>query len=138
MKYKKTLPYKLKLTAAIGLPLLLGACQEKQEPEPTHDALVEFDISNFDEKLDVNYVKQVLQDKNIRYLYLSPQKHWTGWEVPHILFLRNAGLQKCLDISPKVRGRGNFDFKPGEASKIPEDSLWFVKNGWTINKNNQR
>ena len=34
MKYKKTLPYKLKLTAAIGLPLLLGACQEKQEPEP--------------------------------------------------------------------------------------------------------
>ena len=122
---------------ALIAAFMITACNKTTpgtDPVPTHDALVEFDISNFDEQLDVNNIKRILQDKNIRYLYLTPRKNWTGWEVPHILFLRNAGLQLCLEVSPKVRGRGNFDFKLGEASKIPEDSLWFVKNGWTINK----
>ena len=41
-------------------------------------------------------------------------------------------------MSPKMRGRGDFDFKLGEASKVPDDSLWFIKQGWTINKAYQK
>ena len=40
-------------------------------------------------------------------------------------------LQERINISSKIAGRGDFNFKPGMAK---EDSLWFVNNGWTVNK----
>ena len=42
-----------------------------------------------------------------------------------------------VDQSPQPIARidrGDFNFKLGEASKVPEDSLWYVKHGWTINE----
>lgn len=139
MKFNKIIPYKLRrvlsLAAIAGAPLLpASCCKVEQEQQPTHDVVVEFDIGNFDKKLDVKNIQNLLQDKNTRYIYLSATNHWKGWGASSISALRRAALQPCIELSPKVRGCGNFDFDLGEASKIPTDSLWIVKNGWTINK----
>lgn len=140
MKYKKTLPYKLKLTAAIGLPLLLGACQEKQEPEPTHDIIIELDGGNITElertfeKYDVNAIKKLANDKSVRYIYLTPISSWAGSTSNFMQKMGQNFLQPRLAASPKVRGRGDFRTDPGVMATIPADSLWYVKNGWTFNK----
>ena len=137
MKYKKTLPYKLKLTAAIGLPLLLGACQEKQEPQ--HDVEIEFDGTNVDKKLDMKVLQELVNDKTVRYVYMTATGtgQWDGCIARNVSEMRKNFFQPRIDMSPKMRGRGDFDFKLGEASKVPDDSLWYVKQGWTINKKYQ-
>lgn len=65
------------------------------------------------------------------FLTPSPGVEWNNYPTSYITDTRNV-LQSRLDISPKVTGRGDFNFKPGMASLA--DSLWFVQNGWTINK----
>ena len=123
----------------IAFVLLLSCKRENQDPEPTQDVEIKFDIGDFGEKLDKKYVQEYVQDKTIRYVYLVPTDHWTGWTAGIISALRKAGLQPCVELNPqKVRGRGDFDIKLGEASKVPEDSLWYVQNGWTINKRYQK
>ena len=85
-----------------------------------------------------DFVQNYAKDETIKAIYLVPTGHWGGCTAYNITYARNNFLQPRLNISPKIRGRGDFDFKLGEASKVPDDSLWFVKNGWTINKNYQR
>lgn len=139
MKYKKTLPYKLKLTAAIGLPLLLGACQEKQEPEQ-HDIIIELnggnvkDLDRTFDKYNIDEIKKLDHDKTVRYIYLTPIKSWGGWTSDDMHALCQKALQPRMAASPKVRGRGDFRTDPGVMAAIPTDSLWCVQQGWTFNK----
>ncbi len=42
-------------------------------------------------------------------------------------------LQKRVEISPKVSGRGDWWFHRDWI--LPADSLWFVEHGWTVNQN---
>lgn len=141
MKYKKTLPYTLKLTAAIGLPLLLGACNKT---EPQHDVVIELDGGNGTEldrvliKYDVDAIKKLDHDKTVRYIYLTPISSWAGRSSDFMHALCQKALQPRLAASPKVRGRGDFRTDPGVMAAIPADSLWYVKNGWTFNKQYQK
>ncbi len=69
------------------------------------------------------------------YLVPSPDFDWKqGSILPAGITQTRKQLQEKINVSPKIHGRGNFDFIPGRASMVPEDSLWFVQNGWTINK----
>ena len=83
----------------------------------------------------IETVREYANCDTIANIYLDPSREdWSNnYFYYNIISCRN-GLQQYLDISSKIRGRGNFNFTPGEASKIPTDSLWFVQNGWTINK----
>ena len=143
MKYKKTLPYTLKLTAAIGLPLLLGACN-KPEPEPQHDIIIELDGGNATKlmdtfkKYDVDAIKKLDHDKTVRYIYLTPIHSWAGTSSSFMQKMRQISLQPRMAASPKVRGRGDFRTDPGVMAAIPVDSLWYVQNGWTFNKQYQK
>ncbi|MBR1699799.1 MAG: hypothetical protein IJ714_08450 [Bacteroidales bacterium] len=143
MKYKKTLPYTLKLTAAIGLPLLLGACN-KTEPEPQHDIIIELDGGNVKElehtfeKYDVDAIKKLAHDKSVHYIYLTPVSSWAGSSSNFMKKMGQNFLQPRLAASPKVRGRGDFRTDPGVMAAIPTDSLWYVQNGWTFNKQYQK
>ena len=40
-------------------------------------------------------------------------------------------LQERINVSSKISGRGDFWFNDGIDKA---DSLWFVQNGWTVNK----
>ena len=145
MKYKKTLPYTLKLTAAIGLPLLLGACNKTEpEPEPQHDIIIELDGGNVTKlmdafkKYDVDALKLLDQDKTVRYIYLTPINSWAGTSSSFMQKMCQISLQPRMAASPKVRGRGDFRTDPGVMAAIPADSLWYVQNGWTFNKQYQK
>ena len=139
MKYINVLPYKLKralsMATIAGATLLPTSCKKDEPAVEQHDVVVEFAFRDIDKTLDMNTLQKLVQDKTVRYVYLSACDHWNNFnDTEAISRLRTRVLQPRIEMSPKMRGRGNFDFKLGEASKVPSDSLWFVKNGWTINK----
>ena len=143
MNYKKIIPYKLKCALSMatiaGATLLPASCKKDEPAVEQHDVVVEFNHNNIDEKFDMNTLQKLVQDKTVRYVYLFACDHWDNYTHTESIYrLRTRVLQPCIEMSPKMRGRGNFDFKPGVASQVPSDSLWFVKNGWTINKNYQK
>lgn len=51
-----------------------------------------------------------------------------------------VSLVPFIEQSPRVTGRGDFNFKPGLMSKYEagiRDSIWLTSHGWTINKHLQ-
>ena len=141
--FQKIVPYKLKrlipMAMIAGLPFVPTGCS-KVEVEK-HDVEIELNTIDLDATMktfDMNKMQELIQDKTVRYIYLSATDHWNSWRSGSISALRTKVLQPRIELSPKVRGRGDFDFKPGEASRVPADSLWYIQNGWTINKNLQR
>ena len=121
----------------IAFILLLSCKPENQDPEPTRDVEIEFNDTDMDEQLDVKILQELSDDKSIRCIYLKATKHWDSFYATTISIYRENFFQPRFNLFPKLRGRGDFDFKLGEASKVPEDSLWFVQQGWTINKKYQ-
>lgn len=128
------------LIMALIVAFSFSACQEKQEPEPTHDIIIELDGGNITtlertfEKYDVDAIKKMANDKSVRYIYLTPISSWAGSSSNFMKKMGQNFLQPRLAASPKVRGRGNFRTDPGVMAAIPADSLWYVQNGWTFNK----
>lgn len=136
MKIQKTIPYYLKRALPIlGLAgaTLTTSCEK--EPEPMHDVELTFSI---DKTIEMSEIERYAQDPSVRTIYLVPIDDWQRAKYGNINFMRKNFLQPRLDISPKVWGRGNFNFIPGEASVIPGDSLWYIQHGWTINKHIQK
>ena len=112
--------------------LLAAGCSKE---EPTKDVEIVFTQSKLSQ-VKKDAIQEILNSKganNIRNIYLIPEEG-TWDNVGSVQSLRNKVLQPSLELSPKVRGKGDFNFKVGRASKFPEDSLWFVQHGWTINK----
>ena len=127
------------LATIAGATLLPASCNKDEPAVEQHDVVVDFSYRDIDKTLDMSTLQKLVQDKTVRYVYLSPYDHWGNYDdTESIYLLRTRALQPLIEMSPKMRGRGNFDFKPGVASQIPSDSLWFVKNGWTINKQAQK
>ena len=154
MRFLKKIPYKLK-TALPALALAGGAMMascEKEEPEipvtPTIDVEVKISLTDARSLFDGPYspergrselIDYYINNPEIRNIYIVPEKNtWSTCTNTNIIALKQNTLIPALSFSPKISGKGDFNFKPGEASKIPEDSLWFIQNGWTINKDLQK
>ena len=150
MKLNKVLPYKLARVLPIlgiaGASLFAGC---SKEDEPPHDVEITFVASDPWDIIQKNpdgtrQVSQLIKDyvaqPNVRTIYLVPEGDWGHISASGIPAIRKKTLEYAINYSPKVRGRGDFTFRPGRASMFPEDSLWYVQNGWTINKRfqNQR
>lgn len=69
------------------------------------------------------------------YITVVPGEEFTNLGANNISYLR-LFLENKMNISSKIHGRGNFEFKPGKCTY--GDSLGIVKMGFTINKQNQR
>lgn len=145
MKFYKRIFYNIRhvipTIGMAGATMLPTSCAKTEVFEPVHevpiqqhDVEIEFDSNNGDKILTFDSLRKHIDDKTVRTIYLVPTQHWDGCSAANITYFRKNFLQQRLAMSSKITGRGDFDFKLGEASKVPEDSLWFVKNGWTINK----
>ena len=121
---------------AIALCLFTSCKKTEDDPEPTMDVEIEFNFNNFIEILAKENLLKLINDRSVRHIYMTATGHWDniGANIP---IYREHFFQPRIEMSTKIRGRGDFDFKLGEASKVPEDSLWFVQQGWTINKKYQ-
>ncbi len=132
-----------KYIVGILITVCLVSCNKNsrgKEPGPTKDVEIEFDVSNVDEKLEMQTLQILVEDKSIRNIYLVATSNggWSGCVARNITQMRERFFQPRMEMSKKLHGRGDFNFKLGEASKVPDDSLWYVKQGWTINKAYQK
>ena len=120
------------LFVSLFAALLAAGCSKE---EPTKDVEIVF-TQNELKLVMADAIQEILNSKganNIRNIYLIPEEG-TWSNVSSVQSIRNKVLQPSLELSPKVRGKGDFNFEVGWASKVPEDSLWYVQHGWTINK----
>ena len=126
--------------AVIAVALCLPLSCKKSNVEATRDVEIKFDIGTVDKNLDMEVLKELVQDKTVKNIYLTAISPggWSGFVARNISQARERFLQPRMELSPKLHGRGDFNFKWGEASKVPEDSLWYVQQGWTINKAYQK
>lgn len=156
--YKKNIFYKIKhIVPTIGMAgLTVAACckpdiredtiPQKQETEiPTepidstklHDVELMFSVTNISTMFSLDTLQKYIDDKTVKTIYMVTTGHWSTLGPNNISNMRK-NLQPCMELSTKLRGRGNFDFRLGAASCVPNDSLWFVQQGWTINKDRQK
>lgn len=145
MNFSKILPYKIKRLipmTALALAPTITSCDKTPTtpPEPVDTRYdVELGFTPLNTKyFEIDYIQQQIDNPDIRYIYIVPHEsvNWPRYTRNNIPALRRS-LAERLALSPRVRGRGDFPFKVGEASQVPEDSLWYVQNGWTINKHLQ-
>ncbi len=102
------------------------------EPEiQKHHVELEFD-ANSSTNLHMDTIQKYVNDKYVDTIYLVLYKGSTFDGIPqaNITIFRN-NMQKRTDLSPRVRGRGDFIFHAGRI--LPDDSLYFVSKGWTVN-----
>jgi len=103
-----------------------------------HDVLIEFTDLNKATLLSLDTLQKYINDKTVGKIYLVPTNHWNNYYANTISAMRKNFLEPRMKMSDKLQGYGDFDFHLGAASRVPNDSLWFVENGWTINKQFQR
>ena len=108
-------------------------------PEDTrHDMEFTFSSKSPLNVIPLDTLRYYAADSTVRTIYLVPTGSWNTCKLGNISYLCHEFLKPRIDISKKITGRGDFDFQLGEASKGLNDSIWFIKNGWTINKDVQR
>ena len=149
MKYTKMLPYKLKkalpVIGMMGSMLMTTSCEQEKDDDiiPTKEISLTFSSTDAHNIIKIfpdgtrivsDTIIKYANDPTVKTIYLVPEGTWSNYYTASITALRVNGVEYPINYSPKVRGKGDFDFGLGEASKVPEDSLWFVRNGWTINK----
>ena len=128
-----------------GASLMMGGCQKEKPPRDIELTFTKDDVSNVvlihTKEIETvisrevsDIIKYLDAKPDIRTIYLIPYYDWKNVSAQDITDLRNNVLSYAIDYSPKVRGRGDFNFRLGQASNVPEDSLWYVKHGWTINE----
>jgi hypothetical protein len=76
-------------------------------------------------------IKKHTDSVAVKCLYIVPYDgRWT-YSTSAISNVINNRLKPALGVSPKVKGKGNFEFMNPVTSA---DSLWLVQNGWTVNQ----
>ena len=109
----------------------------KSTPEQ-HDVEIQFHCTTINKDLDLTILQNYANDARVQTIYLIPVGEWDKVDASGITSIRKNSLEPCIKISPKIMGDAVFRFKPGEASKVPTDSLWFEQNGWAINHKKTR
>ena len=138
----KIVPFKMRRgLAALGVAgAMAGACKKVEPTQDTRPVEIELRFSSSQYlgagEIQPDNIRRVLKEAGTDnvIIYLVPEYDWSDFMSTTISGMRRVTLEQAINTSPKVRGKGDFNFRVGEASKVPEDSLWYVKNGWTINK----
>lgn len=137
------------LAIAASAPILTSCEKEKPtkhnpqpQPEPQkRNVTIELNgADNFggvSQALHPDVLTPYSEDNSVDTIFIEPYGDWSWLRGPNQNFVINS-MKYIRSNYPKTWGRGDFNFYPGDLSAA--DSLWFVDNGWTINKHlqNQR
>lgn len=129
----------LNFIAILFFAMAIFSCS-KDDPEiKPHDVELKFSIfpggEYTDEIESIDNLRDLAADQSVSNIYLTIMEDnffdatWTASSFGHF----RDNLEERFAISPKIKGRGNMNcYTPLRCE--PEDSLWFVEHGWTINK----
>ena len=146
MKLKKIFPYNIKKALPVlglaGASLFMAGCEKDEPVAPTTDVEIEICYFSLDRLFyeDNGIVKPselaqyYVSKPEVGNIYILSSGSWSSYNSYKIHDLRKNALEHVFNYSSKFKGKGDFNFDLGEASKVPEDSLWYVSKGWTINK----
>lgn len=150
---KNTMKYSLRYgvkTLLAGVLLFSATSCHKDPVEPTpqpdnkkHNVEIKIngnagggnDTTGFVYQLREELLAQYQGNPKVDTVLIIPYGDWSWLRGPNQNFVINS-MKYIRSNYPKTWGRGDFNFYPGDLSV--EDSLWFVGNGWTINKDLQR
>ncbi|MCM1532117.1 MAG: hypothetical protein NC048_07245 [Bacteroides sp.] len=117
---------------------LMAGCEKKTE-DPYSQPIDPVKVLPFGARIDLdsiqyeNVMKYANDPRITTIIYFldstNQNNNFTGFATSNISILRGT-LSDRLNYTTKATGAGTFIFRPGAAS--PEDSLWFVQNGWKI------
>ena len=96
-----------------------------------HDTRYVFNQDYIDEIYPTDKIKASSDSIEVRDVCLIPNKHFKNFQTNNITIMINNVLRPAIEVSQKVKGEGNFEFRPGVATAT--DSTWLVKHGWTVN-----
>ena len=145
MKLKKIFPYNIKKALPVlglaGASFFMGGCDKNDEPVLQREEELRFSKDDFSaiSYIDENkqhhvsdIAKDYAKDDNIKKVYLVAEGNW--FLCADLPGLRKLILEPVFNLSPKFVGKGDFNFKSGLPSITPEDSIWLVQKGFTVNK----
>ena len=89
-------------------------------------------------QISFDTLNKYLAMDNIDTIYMIPQGTFfapADYDTPDYFKLaRDNLLEERINLSPRIRGKGDFITNLGYPSVWWRDSLWMVENGWTVNK----
>ena len=133
---KKIVPYKIRrllpIAGIAAMGMALPSCSKDDEPDvPQHDVELTFTVGEYD-NIKSSVIKSYADNPAVKHIYLCVEGDFLNFDAYGITNMRN-GMERRINVCPeKVRGRGNFIFVPGLITET--DSLWYLKQGWTVNK----
>lgn len=133
---------KFKFLLLLAICLSFSACDKGDKYEPDEPIVIqkqniELMFSDTDiSHIETDTILHYLSMDNVDTVYLVPRG---TFYPPNNLGGAYVGLvrehmEKRTDLSPRVRGKGDMEFGPNIPAQVPQDSLWFVSKGWTVNK----
>lgn len=118
-----------------GMGLALLSCEKEMDDSDKLDVVIPYyNNNNYNpELLTEDILRDYAMKDCVRHIYITimPGEKFTNLSTGTISLKRSA-LAKRMAISPKISGRGNFVFSPGNCAV--EDSLALVEMGFTINQ----
>lgn len=93
------------------------------------------DDKPFVDILNYEFMNNLAMREDIDSIFLVPcGEIFTGGRAKSY-YLRGTGefYGWVFDLSPKIKGRGPIYIKPGEASKVLEDSIFWTQHGCPVN-----
>ncbi|MCH5244188.1 MAG: hypothetical protein J1F29_04735 [Lentimicrobiaceae bacterium] len=117
--------------------LISQSCEKEKDRTPIYRAPYEkelpFDQMNID-SIEPAIIQKFARDTACKHIYLraTDDNNFTSMSTNDINNVRNI-LDGRIQLAPeKISGRGDFWFMPRKAN--PDDSIWFVQHGWTVNQ----
>ncbi len=142
MNIKETVKRSLRYVAMAGVVMTtfsLASCSDDDEEEDTKKEEVTKAVEISPEGSVHDWLKEMsffANDSTVEKIVCKVIGDWSQGEAAAVTFF-NKNLIPRMDEAAKGKwiGEGDLNYKLGEASKVPDDSIGIVKRGFTINAN---
>ena len=124
--------------AAVIAAFSLASCSDDEEEDTKKEEVtksVEFAPESSVEAL-LEELGIYANDSTVEKIVCKATGDWSSYNSESVTFFyRNVIPDMDKAAKGKWIGEGDLNFKLGEASKVPDDSIGIVKRGFTINAN---
>ncbi len=116
--------------------------QPKKEQIQKHNVVLvleqPFSVSfndSFNRLRDLDNIKKIASAMDVDSVIVTPEvsEHWGALDAFDIRMIKEDCLEPLFNSVSNVYGKGDFNFKSGEASRQKNDSIWYINHGFTIN-----